>query len=468
MSTALDAQPLTVGDVTVSGSIRARSYSWNWFGTADGEYTYPATIARVSLSQTRPSHDWFVEFAMPVMVALPSTAVASAPQGQLGLGASYFAANSNATDTAGFFVKQGYVRFAALAGVSGQSIKIGRMEFNDGAEVSPKNGTLASLKRERISQRLLGNFGFSDVGRSIDGAQYVLSGKRTNLTALAGRPTEGVFQVDGWGELNINVAYAALTGQTGDDRRSGEWRVFALAYADRRHGVLKTDNRPAATRNGDTASIAITTYGAHLLRSTETSAGTFDALAWGVLQTGRWGVLSHRAAAFALEGGWQPSALVRIRPWLRGGYDYGSGDRDPTDARHGTFFQVLPTPRIYARLPFFNSMNMRDGFGEAILRPRKDLTLRSDVHALSLAASGDLWYSGGGAFQPRTFGYSGRPANGQSSLAMLYDVSGDYALNSRVGIGAYLGDAPGQAVAQSIYRTGTHIRFGYAELLVRF
>jgi hypothetical protein len=469
MSVPLDAQTVKLGDeVSVSGSIRMRSYSWDWFGSADGDYTYPAAIVRAGVSQSRPSLEWLVEFGLPVMVSLPSTAVAAAPQGQLGLGGSYFAANSNAVNNAGFFLKQGYVRFMGIGGLPGQSIKVGRMEFNDGSEVSPKNVTLAALKRERISQRLLGTFGFSDVGRSVDAAQYVLSTKTMNVTALAGRPTQGVFQVDGWGQLNINMFYAALTGQTGDDRRAGEWRVFALGYDDYRHGVIKTDNRGAAARAADNGNIAIMTYGGHILRFAETPAGSVDALVWGALQTGKWGALSQRAAAYALEGGWQPAALARIRPWFRAGYDFGSGDGNAADTRHGTFFQVLPTPRIYARLPFFNLMNMRDAFGEAILRPRKDLTFRTDVHALHLAAANDLWYSGGGAFQPRTFGYTGRPASGQSSLATLVDVSGDYAYNPRVTIGGYFGDAVGHAVAQSIYPTGTHIRFAYAELLVRF
>src|SRR5207302_1801412 len=40
---------------------------------------------------------------------------------------------------------------------------IGRMEFFDGAEVSPKNETLAALKRDRVAARLLANFGFTHV-----------------------------------------------------------------------------------------------------------------------------------------------------------------------------------------------------------------------------------------------------------------------------------------------------------------
>src|SRR5262249_37969240 len=67
---------------------------------------------------------------------------------------------------------------------------------------------------------------------------------------LAARPTRGVFQVDGWGELNINVLYGALTGQVGDAATAGEWRLFVLGYHDRRNGVLKTDigRLPRGTR----------------------------------------------------------------------------------------------------------------------------------------------------------------------------------------------------------------------------
>ena len=72
------------------------------------------------------------------------------------------------------------------------------------------------------------------------------------------------------------------------------------------------------------------------------------------MQNGYWDSLAQRSGAFAAEAGWQPPGLERIKPWLRVGYDYGSGDKGPNDATHGTFFQVLPSPRVYARFPFFN------------------------------------------------------------------------------------------------------------------
>ena len=204
--------------------------------------------------------------------------------------------------------------------------------------------------------------------------------------------------------------------------------MFGIYYNDDR-GVLKTDNRSAAVRAADLGGIDIGTYGGHYIQAIPTSAGTFDLLGWGALQTGRWGLLTQRSGAGAVRG--------RL-PTRRSSRPCGPGCGAATSTRaattirndntHGTFFAILPTPRVYARFPFFNEMNNRDLFGELMLRPPKELTLRSDVHGLWLANSHDLWYSGGGAFQPWTFGFNGRPSNGATGLATLYDISADYQL----------------------------------------
>src|SRR5512140_3565705 len=157
------SQPLKLGDITVSGSLRTRVESWDWFqGSANNDYTFPGSIARLSLSQSSKVFDWQIEFAMPFLLGLPDDAIAPGAQGQLGFGASYFAANHRDTNAGIVFAKQGFVRFKRLGGVEGQSLKLGRMELIDGTEVTPKDGTLAALKRDRIAHRLIGNFGFSD------------------------------------------------------------------------------------------------------------------------------------------------------------------------------------------------------------------------------------------------------------------------------------------------------------------
>lgn len=461
------AKEIKIGDAVVSSSLRSRMYSWNWFGDApNGEYTYGGSLFRFGVAESKRTLDWQVEFAVPALVNMPTSAVMPAPFGQLGLGGSYAAANNGATNSSSIFLKQGNFRIKGIGGIAGQSVKGGRMEFIDGSEVVPAHGTLAALKRDRIAQRLLANFGWTDVQRSLDGAQYVLNMSKLNVTAVAARPTEGVFQVSGWDELKINVFYGALTGQHGKYAAT-DWRVFALGYSDYRSGVVKTDNRAAAVRNADADSIDIGTYGGHILQIVPTATGPVDLLFWGAVQNGSWGTQTHRAGAFAAEAGWQPAVLKTIKPWIRGGYDFGSGDGNAADGRHSTFFQVLPTPRIYARTPFFNMMNSKDAFAELMLRPKR-VSVRSDIHVLRLADPTDLWYSGGGAFQATTFGYTGRPSNGQSTLGTLYDISADVTLTPHVGVGGYVGYATGGLVTQAIYTGGNAVHLAFFELNLKF
>jgi hypothetical protein len=120
--------PYTVGDLVVSGAIRTRTYSWNWFGDLpEGDYWHQGTQVRLGVSRSKPRYDWQLEFEAPFMVHLPTTAVRAAPQGQLGLGAAYFAANNGNENPAGLFLKQGFVRINGLGGIAGQSLKVGRL-----------------------------------------------------------------------------------------------------------------------------------------------------------------------------------------------------------------------------------------------------------------------------------------------------------------------------------------------------
>ena len=350
--------------------------------------------------------------------------------------------------------------------ITGQSLKVGRMEFLDGTEVAPKNGTLAALQRDRISARLIANFGFTHVQRSVDGAVYGLDRPATNVTILVARPTQGVFQVNGWGELNIELAYGAVTHQFGDARDARQWRLFGAEYYDGRDGVVKAENRSVAARQADHGQVRVATFGGNYLRAITREHGTVDVLVWGAVQLGAWGQLAHRASAFAAEAGWQPHTI--LAPWIRGGLNYGSGDGNSNDSTHGTFFPLLPTPRQYARVPFFNMMNTVDGFGELILRPTRLMTMRSDVHTLRLADAHDLWYQGGGAYQPTTFGYVGQPTSGSRHLATLVDASADVTITPRVTVTGYYGYAAGGPAFSALYPTGHHAALGYVECLVRF
>jgi Alginate export len=458
-------QPLQIGGVTFSGSVRERYEAWNWFEPASGDnlYGFSGTVIRFGFSQKKEHYDWNIEFEVPILLGIPDHAVHPPPLGQYGLGGSYFAANDNQQNVAMIFPKQAFLRLKG----EHASLRAGRMEFTDGSEVAPKDATLASLKADRVGQRLIGNFGYSDVMRSLDGLQFAYNNGPWTFTALSAIPTRGVFQVDGWGWVKTPVTYVALTRQSEIGSAKAEWRVFGIYYNDDRP-LVKTDNRSAAAKATDFGGISIGTYGGHFIVAVPTASGTLDLLAWGALQNGSWGQLKQRSGALAVEGGWQPAFWSRVKPWFRGGFYYSSGDGNSTDNTHGTFFAVLPTPRVYARFPFFNSMNNTDVFEEIILRPTKRLTIRSDVHGLWLSSKTDLWYSGGGAFQPWTFGYNGRPSGGSSKLANLYDVSSDFKYKHGLSLGLYFGFAQGGDVIKKIFPVNSNGALGFTELNYRF
>jgi hypothetical protein len=462
--------PLKLGDVTFTGILRSRAYAWDWFQPASGNnnYQYSGNILRVTFSENRQTWQWNAELAVPFLLGMPTGATGTGPQqGALGLGSNYATANNGKQNAAMIFPRQLYVEFDTIGGERGR-LKIGRFTFLDGSEIAPKNATLAALKRDRVTQRLLGDFGFSDVGRSFDGAHFSYSPSLSdNITVIGAIPTRGVFQMDGWGWNRVGFGYAAYTHDWGSGRHSADTRLFMIEYDDWRH-ILKTDNRLLSVRRTDTANIVINTFGGHSIHAVESAAGTFNFMFWGVAQTGRWGLQKQRSGATDAEAGFQPKILRAIKPWLRAGYTWASGSSNPNDNTHRTFFQLLPTPRPYARFPFYNMMNTEDAFGSIILTPATKITLSSEFHSLRLSRANDFWYSGGGVFQPWTFGYTGRSTSGRRSLGNLYDTSLEYRVHPKLTMTGYFGYTQGLAAMEQIYPKGKNATLGYVEGLYRF
>ena len=245
-------------------------------------------------------------------------------------------------------------------------LRVGRFEFFDGRETQTKNPTIGWLQTNRISDRLIGNFGFSTAQRSFDGLDAHYGSGAWNITAMAARADQGVFNMNGNPELNVDLQYLALTRS--EWKQHVLWRAFAIGYHDGRTGLTKTDNRALAVRSADHQNIRIGTYGGDLLAAVPSGPGQFDFLFWGALQNGSWGELGHSANAAAVEGGYQLTKAPTA-PWLRGGWFRSSGDNNATDGTHNTFFQILPTPRVYARLPFYNLMNSTDEFVSSWISP---------------------------------------------------------------------------------------------------
>ena len=149
---------------------RTRFDGWQWFGAPpeSASYGYGESLLRIGMAQNIGHWDWQLELAQPAILDAPSNGVSPiAAQGQLGLGASYYAANGNNSYPATAFFKQGYARYHFHG--HDRNMRLGRFEFVEGQETTPSNSTVAWLQTNRIAHRLIGNFGFSNAQRSFDG-----------------------------------------------------------------------------------------------------------------------------------------------------------------------------------------------------------------------------------------------------------------------------------------------------------
>ena len=211
-------------------------------------YTFSGTIAQFAVGQSSPGFEWKIDLEVTGPAGLPRNAVQPAPQGQLGLGANYYAGN-DAKRSAAFIFRE---MLTSGSRQEKSSILIGRFQFADGGEATPVDPTLVALKRDRISQRLIGIFGYTDVQRSFDGVNAVYSHGPWTIDAAGAIPTRGVFQVDGWGWVKTPFAYASLTRQVTirrETRRSGDCLAFSMTMPSRPEDGQPV-NRGAYSRRG--------------------------------------------------------------------------------------------------------------------------------------------------------------------------------------------------------------------------
>ena len=270
-----------LGPLNISVNWRVRMEAWDWFQPTTGQNTYAFehSLLKIGIGQKREIFEWLVEGAADAIVDLPPSAVQAGRLGQLGLGGTYFAANGGARNNVNGFAKQAYIGFTLPAKAK---LRLGRLTFFDGAEAQPKDKSLATLISTRVAQRLIGDFGFSAVQRSFDGAQLAFNSGYNNVTLFGARPTRGVFQSDGMGELDVDVFYGAYTRSIHSANNAGSLRIFGIGYVDDRAGVVKTDNRALAVRTADSFQIRIATYGGDYVHVYHMDhAGQLDFLAWG-------------------------------------------------------------------------------------------------------------------------------------------------------------------------------------------
>jgi hypothetical protein len=458
------AQPVVTG--TISNITRVES--WSYFQpdpdalppdspVGNPDYTYFGDRAELGVRVDGSRFDLSGVFNYVRIENLPSNAIGP---GGLGPGAFYFAATGGVRYSYQLYLGELTLRMKSAD--RRLSITAGRMPFASGAEVTSADAALESLKQERLHARLIGRFEWSFYQRRFDGARVDVDRPGWHVTAAAFMPTQGGYEEST--NLTIPQIQVVSSAYTRKSPRS-EWQAFAYLYRDRRGPAAVVDN---TFRPDQPVDVTIATLGGSYARVSALGAGELDALGWGAWQFGDWYGSPHRAASAAGELGYRWTDAP-LRPWLRAGYLYASGDDTPDDPAHATFFQMLPSSRKFALSTVYAQMNVRDAFVQASFEPGR-LRARIEVHAVHLASAGDLWYHGSGATTGtgRFFGFSGRAGDGaSSSLGRVVEGTIDVPILRHWSINAYAGAMQGGGVVTSLF-TDKRLTFWSIENVIRF
>jgi hypothetical protein len=390
-------------------AVRLRTEIWDAF--ADDVSSYTALRSRL-----RIQYGWR-ERLLLVAELQNVTLWGMDPDGSGAL-ASYRNANGGERNVSGTDLRLLYAEIRPFAGAW---LRAGRQEMKLGPEVLYPDPDWKYLKSARVAERLLGSVGWSHVERAGDGvsAGWDLGGH--NLFAFAARPTTGVFAVEtGYRPLrDVRYAGGSWTVKRDTWLPHTELGVFGLAYEDERdpdegglaHGAL------------------VYTLGLYELGVHPVGPGKLDTLLWLAGQFGDYNDLDHRAGAFLAEIGYQLPE-VPAKPWLRAGVNYASGDGDPTDGDHHTFFNLLPTNHIYSGfIDQVEFQNLINAFVQLKLQPLPALSLNAFVHWLWLANDEDARYGGTGAFDRKSFGFAATPSRGYRHVGLEYDLVAQIAVH---------------------------------------
>ncbi|MCC6765917.1 MAG: hypothetical protein IT293_14765 [Deltaproteobacteria bacterium] len=450
---------------TLSANNRMRGEFANWFQANEpndnNEYNFLGNRTQLGIGVARGPLSAFFQYQHTELVNVPA--------GATGVGSVYFANTRQHFQEQGW-LRQGWIQAAPKIGDWKLTVQGGRMRYLDGSETVAPDANMQWVKTQRVAERLIGPFDFTHVGRSFDGIRLAGDTDALNLTGFALWPTSGGFEISAGRGMDVNLAGVSATVKDHPGFPGSEARAFWIYYHDGRPSngdVVVLDARPLAERQGDRRDLDIHTLGANVLHVEKIGPGKADALLWVVGQAGDWQSQSHAAWAVAAEGGYQWTDAWSA-PWVRAGFFRSSGDGDPTDDSHHTFFQLIPTPRPYALTPFYNLMNNQDAFAQLLLKPLATVFVRTDFHWLQATEHDDLLYFGGGATKQDFFGYGGTGAGGHHQIGYVAETSVSWKPLPIVELAAYYGHTFGGSVVQAGFPGRDDIDYGYLEATLTF
>jgi hypothetical protein len=249
---------------------------------------------------------------------------------------------------------------------------------------SAKGPLVVRVGRQELvygEQRLLGHVSWLNTARTFDGVKAMVKGKKISVDAFA-------------------TSLVRIMDKEFD--KSGNGNMFLGAYASTGAVVPKSTLEPFVffrgdrnirTETGATGALRVATLGTRWVG--RLPAG-FDYGIEMAAQTGSVGSDDVRAWG----GHWQlrKTFPVKSKVALTAEYNYGSGDKNPTDGTRGTFDQLYPTPHdkygLADQFGWKNLHHLRAGFD---ITPFKGWPVVTNYHTWWLAEARDGLYAASSA-----------------------------------------------------------------------
>jgi Alginate export len=251
----------------------------------------------------------------------------------------------------------------------------GFLEITPGAS---RRLTLTLGRQEWIygDERLIGAFGWDNVGRAFDGVRLRYALPRWRIDGLLAR-------------LSNVTTGAATTGSTlygayaqAAPRQGSEYEGYWLGFSDR---------VAAAGETGVPGDTRIDALGGRV----KDRFGRFDLRVEAVAERGRLDGDRLSAFAAAAQGGVTWGGATTWRPF--GGYDYATGDKNPVDGERQEFFNFFPTNHPhYGFIDYEGWRNLRSYYAGLSVAHGRHFT-QAKVHHFGLQEPRGPWKSAGGA-----------------------------------------------------------------------
>ncbi|MEW6325885.1 MAG: alginate export family protein, partial [Nitrospirota bacterium] len=329
--------------------------------------------------------------------------------------------------------------------------------------------TLTLGRQELVfgDQRLVGNLGWTNVGRSFDGLRltYVFVPVRVDLWAAipkqygANVGADPAFSPSNRESQQFYGLYGAIMV---DSLVIEPYVLYLLDTGDATEldslGALVSPITAPAARGQERATLGLRLHG-------KAAGESIDYTVEGAYQTGRMDARGATpqsdiaAYAVAVKAGY--TAPVAVKPRIGVEYDLASGDENSADGRFTTFENLFPTNHMhYGYMDYVGWRNMQAVRLSLGMKPTATSGVSLDYHRFWLAETADHWYAASGRiFRATPAGNAERELGGEINLVAYFMIKEKLRLET--GYGHFF---PGDYVKASFPAAADGSDFLYVQL----